>query len=366
MRILAQDTITLNSVANMNEQIKSVNNSVNNAQEKINIMNRHFWSDAEGVHVSGTKNDSNNGVRIDEKGFFYLENGHTVSGISEAGLDLRRKDGHPIAKIGRTEVLDEDTGEHIGWMVYRNIALSFRVVDGHIQTEQYVPIVLPKKGYPINAWLTIVDHKYWKQETYNVLKPNDVKLIGEPHVSGRGYDEQIVTITDSCIERFNLTENNTGFLQLSYISDTPQDSIVLFQSADMSPTVVLEQTYIEGYLSRGLGEFTHLNARHAECGELCADSVGYNLFDIIHPVHSIIWLELHVDPNKLPGFIGKWERRQMSLSSALSYNKVLDCTAAGTANGTNIQLYEYNKSLAQQWIWRGDAGDGYYCWERIS
>lgn len=57
-------------------------------------------------------------------------------------------------------------------------------------------------------------------------------------------------------------------------------------------------------------------------------------------------------------YIKKLSNGNYSITSAMNPNTSLDVANSGTSNGTNVQLNKYNGASNQQWIFK-DAGDGY-------
>lgn len=68
---------------------------------------------------------------------------------------------------------------------------------------------------------------------------------------------------------------------------------------------------------------------------------------ITPPVGSAIFLVTGTTPGGV-GYAGTWQRRHVVLYN-LNSGKALDVAAAGTADGTNVDIFQPNQSKAQSW-----------------
>ena len=223
----------------------------------------------------------------------YSENGNIMSQTTELGISGYDDNGLKIYYIGQKE---QETVN--GTTAYRNHRIiSMRCYDdnGTLKLSTSQPITTPAE------WDTSKTTKLWAVkynpsatleagDSYAAI-PSSWTTVTDAGTDGRGVSNVTVTLTSTAIETLSLTKDDCIFICASYMGQSPQDAIVLFNRTDTVnvtdyiggldekeiinyPVLVINETYVESFMHRGCGGFTYASLRRAHVRELRVESAG--------------------------------------------------------------------------------------------
>jgi hypothetical protein len=224
----------------------------------------------------------------------YSENGNLMSQTTATGISGYDDNGLKIYYIGQ-----KAKEEVNGVTAYRNHRIiSFRCYEnssGELKLSSSQPIATPVE------WDTSKTTKLWavKYNPSATLEagdqyyaiPSEWVTTTDAGTDGRGVSNVTVTLTETAISKLELDKDDCIFVCASYMAQTPQDAIVLFNRTDTVtvtdyigglekdelinyPVVVINETYIESFMHRGVGGFSYASLRRAHVRELRVEADG--------------------------------------------------------------------------------------------